>query len=283
MASSLAQVNAQIAALAQAATALRGGISGLDVGGVVFPLEGLCGALSPGTPASLTVTVGSGGTPVTRALPGVCSQTAPTTREGVPPRTPVHTLTAGSPPVTLDLSPALAYALAKDQPVTVSLTANGGTQSTTLTRAVAYAKAPKLAVGCPATPPRPRVRYLRIELVSQTVTDFLNVAGLEAWNGNSRSVAVTGTSSAPNVPANSWENANDGNPDTFFHSGGSAPIFLELDFGAGGVPCTEVRVINRKDCCQNRLAVYRLLAKDPGGIVLLTKNLTANAEQRFPL
>lgn len=279
----------------------------LTVGPVVVPLVNLLRQLSNAGPGLVTA--------LSAELTGFPHVEIPDLRtllpvpSGVPSSDPGRAspaLTLVNGPLSLDLTGALGHVALLDRHLRVTLTVNGRSERAGLNRDLAF-RMGTLAQACPAAhalPPRPPppsapplplpppstttgprlVRYLRVTLLNDADVAPLNLLALMLFNGpQTMQRTDVGTSSPPLTERYQWFYARDGSQGSFFHSQNEPPIFLELDFGAAGVPGTEVRVKNRTDCCQDRLAKYKVIARGPDGSVLLERALGSNLEYRFPL
>lgn len=132
--------------------------------------------------------------------------------------------------------------------------------------------------------PKPLTRYLRVHLRSSNATDYLNLAGLEAYDayGNRLRSSAPVPCYAGNLYGNEFpcKNLDDDNRGTFYHSLNDTNAWVEMDLGAG-VPCAEVRVYNRQDCCQERLTKFQLSVLSPSRVPVLMAPLTNALEQKF--
>lgn len=136
------------------------------------------------------------------------------------------------------------------------------------------------------------IRYVRVTGDPKRI-DFLNLSGLELWNGSTRLRAVDGSvkpmAVAPQNPnCCGWKNLDDGDLNTIAHTEYIADRSVELDFGATGQLADTVKVLNRADKCAPavcgvRLAGSVLTVVDIKGNTVLTKTLGTDAVYSFPL
>lgn len=120
----------------------------------------------------------------------------------------------------------------------------------------------------------PEVRYVKVS----HATSFLNFAELEAYGGEAMSGLsniATGktTSSSTPQPEQGPSNAIDTNPDTIFHSEEASNAYWQIDFESTAF-IRQITIINRQDCCQDRMIGAVLEIMDDVGSVVQNKTIT---------
>lgn len=126
-----------------------------------------------------------------------------------------------------------------------------------------------------------KVKIMRID----GVDDFINIMGIDVLHNGVNQRALSGTIMPP-FPApltTPWETLNDGDVHTISHTGASAAAYVELDFGTNGVPCDTIRVVNRDDCCQDRLKGTVLIATGLEREIILFQPLGSDMVYTFAI
>ena len=99
------------------------------------------------------------------------------------------------------------------------------------------------------------IRYIRIVNSLQSVSNYIQIGELKAFDMSGNNVALgkptTSSEVYPSFPPN---NANDNNPNTFFHSAHPPKItdFWEVDLGQE-YNIEYIEFYNRADCCKERI------------------------------
>lgn len=98
-----------------------------------------------------------------------------------------------------------------------------------------------------------KTRYVVLQLNG---TNYLNINQIEAYTEAGVNVAkgkrVTASSIYPNA-LNALTNVVDGTATKWFHTNLQNKAWVQVDLGQE-YPITKIKIVNRKDCCQNRIS-----------------------------
>ena len=124
-------------------------------------------------------------------------------------------------------------------------------------------------------------RYVRVERPSANYPDnIINLGEIEVFDKAGTNIALNATvTGGPGVHgAGPLPNLTDGNRSNFAHTSGNGPSFLEVDLGAEK-DITKIIIVNRLNCCKDRLEGAEVILKDSTGDAVQTlplENQSAN-------
>ena len=115
------------------------------------------------------------------------------------------------------------------------------------------------------------VRYVRIQRVTSGsfgAGDYtsINLGEVLVYNKNTP-ITISGGSVVPQFRDWGWRNVIDGSPSTFAHTTADLNARITLDLGMAQ-PVDEIVIVNRQDCCQERIIGCELQLLDVGMNVL---------------
>ena len=117
----------------------------------------------------------------------------------------------------------------------------------------------------PTGPVLPEARYVRVERPSSNYPgNIINLGELQVFDEAGTNIALNATVTGGPQGAHGagpYERLTDGNFNNFAHTKGNGVSFLEVDLGAVK-EIAKVVIMNRKDCCQDRLGGAKLVLLD---------------------
>lgn len=118
-----------------------------------------------------------------------------------------------------------------------------------------------------------KTRYVRI---GQNGSDWLNIAEIRAiQSGTNVNVASGKTGTGTTNGSFPIPNLTDGNTGNYWHSNGMGTgQYVEIDLGAPYL-LDHVEIVNRQDCCWERLANLQLIFKDSTGFQFSSRQINA--------
>lgn len=122
-----------------------------------------------------------------------------------------------------------------------------------------------------------RVRYLRLRRFLPGDNEYINVMELWAYYGSVKYTPVTGSITPMFDMIYNWTNLIDNNASTFAHTDRSTTGEIMLDYGAGGVICNRITLLNRTESplLQQRIVGVKLTAETAAGMVLFSYTFTS--------